>query len=140
MAIIRGSERFDPAKGTFAAYLFGIARHMVSRRLASEDWPEGSEPLDERGSDRFESNGASPLDRLTAEETADAVRAAVGALPLVFREVVILCELQEMDYAETATILGCPVGTVRSRLHRARALLTVKLMAMEPARRRQKAL
>jgi RNA polymerase sigma-70 factor (ECF subfamily) len=49
------------------------------------------------------------------------------ALPERYREVVVLCDLQEMSYAEAAEILGCAVGTVRSRLHRARALLTEKL-------------
>jgi RNA polymerase sigma-70 factor (ECF subfamily) len=51
----------------------------------------------------------------------------VLALPERYREVVVLCDLQEMTYVEAAKILGCAVGTVRSRLHRARALLVEKL-------------
>ena len=50
----------------------------------------------------------------------------------LYREVVVLCELQEMDYAAAAGIIQCPIGTVRSRLHRARTLLTAKLAAMQP--------
>ena len=50
-----------------------------------------------------------------------------AALPAAFREVVVLCELQELSYTATADILGCPVGTVRSRLHRARVLLAARL-------------
>ncbi len=49
------------------------------------------------------------------------------ALPERYREVVVLCDLQELSYAETAAVLGCAVGTVRSRLHRARTLLLNKL-------------
>ena len=56
---------------------------------------------------------------------------AVLALPPAYREVVVLCELNEMDYAEAATVLGCPLGTVRSRLHRARGLLMGKLRAFK---------
>jgi RNA polymerase sigma-70 factor (ECF subfamily) len=55
------------------------------------------------------------------------VRSAVLALPVHYREVVVLCELHEMDYAQAAAALGCAVGTVRSRLHRARGLLAERL-------------
>ena len=72
-----------------------------------------------------------PLDELSRTETIESVRRAVLALPERYREVVVLCDLQEMSYAETAEILGCAIGTVRSRLHRARALLIEKL---RPAR------
>ncbi len=68
-----------------------------------------------------------PLDDLTRAETIETVRRAILSLPERYREVVVLCELQEMSYGETAEILGCALGTVRSRLHRARALLLAKL-------------
>ena len=72
-----------------------------------------------------------PLDEMSRTEAIEAVRRAVLTLPERYREVVVLCDLQEMSYAETAEILGCAIGTVRSRLHRARALLIEKL---RPAR------
>jgi len=68
-----------------------------------------------------------PLDDLTRAETIESVRRAVLSLPSKYREVVVLCELQDISYGETAEILGCAIGTVRSRLHRARALLLAKL-------------
>ena len=68
-----------------------------------------------------------PLLDLTHREGLDALRRAVLALPRRYREVVVLCDLEEMDYADAAVALGCPIGTVRSRLHRARALLLEKL-------------
>ena len=64
---------------------------------------------------------------LTQRESVDALWRAVLALPRRYREVVILCDLEELDYSDAAAALGCPVGTVRSRLHRARALLLEKL-------------
>ena len=68
-----------------------------------------------------------PAADLTRAEGIDRVRKAVLTLPVRYREVVVLCDLQELSYAETADALGCAVGTVRSRLHRARALLAAKL-------------
>jgi RNA polymerase sigma-70 factor (ECF subfamily) len=67
------------------------------------------------------------LEGLEREEAATLVRDAIRTLPPAYREVIVLCELQEMDYADAAAVLECPIGTVRSRLHRGRALLTQKL-------------
>jgi len=60
----------------------------------------------------------------------------VATLPERYREAVVLCDLEEMSYEEAAAALGCPIGTVRSRLHRARAILLEKLREA-PARRTQ---
>ena len=55
------------------------------------------------------------------------------ALPPHYREALVLCELEEMSYAEAAAALGCAVGTVRSRLHRARAMLAEKMRGRREA-------
>ena len=72
---------------------------------------------------------AAPItrDEFASIENVTRVRQAIGTLPENYREVVVLCELEEMSYEEAAAALGCPVGTVRSRLHRARAILVEKL-------------
>jgi RNA polymerase sigma-70 factor (ECF subfamily) len=57
----------------------------------------------------------------------DEITAAVQSLPVDFRMIIILCDLEEFSYEEMAKILHIPIGTVRSRLHRARALLKEKL-------------
>jgi RNA polymerase sigma-70 factor (ECF subfamily) len=72
-----------------------------------------------------------PLDDLARAETIELVRKAVLSLPAKYREVVVLCELQDVSYGEAAEILDCAIGTVRSRLHRARALLVAKLRPAE---------
>jgi len=59
------------------------------------------------------------------------LHAAIAALPLEYREALVLCELAELPYAEAAAVIDCPVGTVRSRLHRARGLLSSSLRAAE---------
>jgi RNA polymerase sigma-70 factor (ECF subfamily) len=69
------------------------------------------------------------LGDLTRAESIEALRQAVLTLPLRYREAVVLCDLQELSYADAAVVLGCALGTVRSRLHRGRALLASKLSA-----------
>jgi RNA polymerase sigma-70 factor, ECF subfamily len=123
-----GTAGYDPSKGTVGNYLFGIARHFVLKRLSArevatfdlDEHDEGTPWPDER---------PSALESLSREETIQAVRAAIASLPAAYREAVVLCELQEMSYADAAAIAQCPVGTVRSRLHRAKAMLTTKLSA-----------
>ena len=130
MALIRDAGQYDSTRGSVSAYLYGMARNRVLRLLQrdraltsiDEDASEGDSRLDEALILRED-----PLSVLARSELIESVRGAILALPLHYREVVVLCNLQEMNYAEAAEVLGCPVGTVRSRLHRARELLVKKL-------------
>ena len=126
--LMREGRVFDPARGSLAAFLLGVARNHVLRRLRVEQLlaPLGDES-DDDVSFSHASSDFCPLDDLTRAETIESVRKAVLSLPPKYREVVVLCELQDISYGETAEILGCAIGTVRSRLHRARALLLEKL-------------
>jgi RNA polymerase sigma-70 factor (ECF subfamily) len=130
LAVLRGSGRYDPARGTVGNYLFGIARHFVIRRLWTSRVPAPAEDLDDDRLERIQQDQPTVLESLTRDETVAAVRAAIATLPPVYREAIVLCELQEMSYEAAAAVVQCPVGTIRSRLHRARALLTTKLSAM----------
>ena len=132
LAVLGRGGRYDPSRGTVTAYLFGIARHLALKRLAARIDAALDEDCAESISAVAPSSQADVLDDLTRAETIEAVRGAVQSLPPVYREVVVLCELQEMDYAAAADIIQCPVGTIRSRLHRARTLLTMKLAAIQP--------
>ena len=133
LAVLRQTGRYDSPHTTVAGYLLGIARHVAMKRLASRRDDVPAELVDEELGDTGTTDHATALDDLTRAETIDAVRAAVQSLPAAYREVVVLCELQEMDYAGAAGVVQCPIGTVRSRLHRARTLLTAKLAAISPA-------
>jgi RNA polymerase sigma-70 factor, ECF subfamily len=127
LALIREDCGFDPERGSLSAYLFGIARKLVLRYL---ERGRPDLPLESYGDESLRPELAAadnPLVDLTRKETLDALRRAVLALPRRYREVVVLCDLEELDYADAAVALGCPIGTVRSRLHRARALLLEKL-------------
>jgi RNA polymerase sigma-70 factor, ECF subfamily len=74
-------------------------------------------------------------DDFASLENVMRVRQAIATLPENYREVVVLCELDELSYEDAAAALDCPVGTVRSRLHRARAILVEKLRDAQPLRR-----
>jgi RNA polymerase sigma-70 factor (ECF subfamily) len=117
-ALLQGA-RYDPARGTLAAYLFGVARHHILKRLSitGQESPLDVDPLDD----------ATPFDDVSRGQTVDSVRAAIDALPPVYREAIVFCELHEMDYAAAAALMQVPIGTVRSRLHRAKALLCARL-------------
>lgn len=126
--LMREGNAFDPARGSLNAFLMGVARNYVLRRLRGDQYLTSlADDSDENANFEQPAVAESPLEILARVETIEAVRRAVLSLPEPYREVVVLCELQEMSYAETAEILGCAIGTIRSRLHRARALLIEKL-------------
>jgi len=130
--LMRVGHVFDPARGSLSAFLLGVARNHVLRRMRVDQFmtPIGDDDDDEAV---FVATGTDlrPLDDLARAETIELVRRAVLSLPPKYREVVVLCELQDVSYGEAAEILGCAIGTVRSRLHRARALLLAKLRPAE---------
>jgi RNA polymerase sigma-70 factor (ECF subfamily) len=115
MALLSKTAKYDAARGTLASFLYGVARNLVLRRIEKT-----SEIEDYAGPDDI-------LDDLTKRETIESVRRAVLSLPTVYREVVVLCDLQDTSYEEAAQVLDCPIGTVRSRLNRGRSMLAQKL-------------
>jgi RNA polymerase sigma-70 factor (ECF subfamily) len=119
LAVIESGKRFDAARGSLASFLYGIARNRVLRRIEKD---RGIEPVieDYAGDEDL-------LADLTRRETIDQVRRAVLSLPAAYREAVVLCDLQDVSYEDAAEVLDCPVGTVRSRLNRGRAMLAQKL-------------
>ena len=119
-----------PRRASVAAWLCGIARNHVRRRAERD---RRLQPLDDGGEDEGVDGvlavEADALGDLTRAESIQALRDAVSSLPVRYREAVVVCDLEEMSYRDAAAALGCAVGTVRSRLHRGRALLAVKLAA-----------
>ena len=131
IVLMREADRYDPSRGSLAAYLYGIARNYVLRRLEQDrmfvqfsDSPEEEEQTTGTMIDRSD-----PLDDLTRNEMVEELRQSILSMPPRYREVVVLCDLHELSYVDAAAVIGCAVGTVRSRLHRARALLIEKLRA-----------
>jgi RNA polymerase sigma-70 factor (ECF subfamily) len=130
VALLREPLNFDPALGTVFGYLCGVLRHRVSRHFRHEKrWVALDTDNDSSPAHSLDEDG--PADEIARSEITAAFRRAMLELPLQHREVISLCDLEELPYATVAGILSCPVGTVRSRLHRARALLTLRLASLE---------
>jgi RNA polymerase sigma-70 factor (ECF subfamily) len=125
LMLINQPKSFDPARGSIGPFLYGVARNFVRRHVERDRRFEG---VDEADDERFASS-EDLLGELTRREDIQAVHDAVLCLPPKYREAVVLCDLQEMSYEAAAEVMECAVGTVRSRLHRARNLLMVKLQA-----------
>lgn len=128
VAVMRDAGRFEPGRAPVAAWLCGIARNHVRRRLAFEARAQSLDG-DDGTALTLPAVTQDPLDDITSAEQLATLRRAILSLPLKYREPIVLCELQEMAYADAASALDVPIGTLKSRLNRGRALLTVKMQA-----------
>ena len=133
MVLMRAGNGYDETRGSVNAFLLGIARNYVLRRLKQERSfvMMGDSNSEEVSASTAATSASSQLDALARNEEIRSMQKAVLSLPAHYREVLVLCELQNLTYAEAAGVLGCAIGTVRSRLHRARTILIEKL---RPAR------
>jgi len=127
MAVIRDSRGYDPSRGSLGAYLLGMARHHALRLLKRDRTYVSIEDGSRDSGDLTPLSPENPHSEMSRRESIHLVQQAILSLPEHYREAVVLCDLNEMSYEDTASVLGCSVGTVRSRLHRGRALLIQKL-------------
>jgi RNA polymerase sigma-70 factor (ECF subfamily) len=122
LVLIRAPLRYQPERGPLLLYLFGIARKLAwksmrrERLFSSLDRDHTIEPvcLPDLAGD------------ISRKREVMQLRDAILSLPLKYREVAVLCCLQELSYEEASAVIGCSLGTVRSRLHRAKDLLLRK--------------
>ena len=121
LVLLRGLGRYAAQRGPVEGYLIGMARNRVRRYLAQV--PVADAPNIQTRNDVVE--------ELDEQRQIAALRAAILKLPPKYREVVVLCDIESFDYARAAAHLGCAMGTIRSRLHRARAILRCKLRPRE---------
>jgi RNA polymerase sigma-70 factor, ECF subfamily len=140
--LIYHADRFDPARGSVRSFLYGIARNCLLQHFERERpyVPYDGDIAENESSalrKAWRPDLTNPLAQLTTAELLDDLRQAVLTLPLKYREAVVLCDLQEMDYVDAAAVMRCPVGTVRSRLHRGRELLVQKLKSSVAANDRE---
>ena len=126
LTLLQNRARFNPKQGDLGAFVFGIARNLV-RRIDRRERPFEPLPDDAEVLARLIGPAAESSDQLVQDQLIGNVRAAVASLPEHYRQVVVLCDLCEMTYADAATRMGCAVGTVRSRLNRGHKLLAEKL-------------
>jgi RNA polymerase sigma-70 factor, ECF subfamily len=127
LSLIRQPGKYRPDRGPLEAFLIGIARNKLKRHRSDRE--TGRLRLDE-AIDTLASPDV-PFDDCSKASELSLLQAAILALPPRYRELVVLCDLEEKTYADAARVLGCPVGTVRSRLHRARGILAAKILKRE---------
>ena len=125
LALLADNLRYSEEKGTLEAFLIGMARNQVRRHLREA---RRIDPLSDASCVQQPDEPRGPDDGL------EALRHSISALPESYRAVIVLCDLEEISYADAAERLGCAIGTVRSRLHRARAILEMKLRRRERCR------
>ena len=124
--LIHHAGDYVPERGALAPFLVGVARKLLQRQQRdARRWLPLLEAILYRP--------AKPVDRERVIDV-DALRKAIALLPLRYREAVVLCDLENRSYEETAALLNCAVGTIRSRLHRGRELLARKLQPKRESR------
>jgi len=131
--LLQGWERFDPGR-PIEHWLFSVLRrlcvdrergwqrrHFVSLDGLGIDLPLGAEDEDSPlVAERIAAEEEGPLERLERQESADWIRCALSRLHPDLRAILELCDVEGMSYEEISRLVGCPIGTVRSRLSRAR--------------------
>lgn len=123
IALIEGKLAFDPMRGSLSSFLYGVARNFLLKRdEAARRYVSMTRESDEDNYDHeIEDSAPTPIERLLASERAERVREALAQIAPHYRDVLILYEMQDMSYVEIADICHIDIGTVRSRLSRARA-------------------
>ena len=122
LSLIRAPHNYHADRGPLLLYLFGIARRLVWKSARRERVYEAIDndrdlavSLPEFAND------------FARKDEAKRLRHAILSLPRKYREVIVLCSLQELSYEEAARVVGSSIGTIRSRMHRAKQLLLRKL-------------
>lgn len=129
ITLLKQGGRYRKERGDVGAFAFGMARNFVRRVLRTE---RACQPLPaddslDRLPQSLKSDSESLSGQLIRDQLAERVQAAIASLPDHYRQPVVLCDLCEFSYEEAASRLECAVGTIRSRLNRAHALLAKKL-------------
>jgi RNA polymerase sigma-70 factor, ECF subfamily len=128
---LRARSSFEPGTN-LRAWLFTILRRTFLNldARAGRERPTGLAAPGAEGppaAERVPEPAVDPEPALFAAVSRDAIDAALDALPPEFREAVWLCDVEELTMSEAAAVIGCPVGTVKSRVSRGRAILRASL-------------
>jgi len=129
VAVIEHASRYRAERSGVLPWLLGIARNFARRRRSER--PMLPLPIDENASAAGLAVEDDPIGGIARDRQTVLLRRALGELPGRYRAVVILCDFHDLTYLEAASALDCAVGTIRSRLHRARAMLARRLADVE---------
>lgn len=125
LALLNDTLKFDPTRGVLQGFLFGVTRNLLLKQQeATRRYVPNNHALDTGDADDdIADTSAGPLERLLANEAAENVRNALQQIASHYRDVLIFYEMHDLSYVEIAHICNVDIGTVRSRLSRARAKL-----------------
>ncbi len=138
--LFRAAGRYE-ARGKFTTYLYTIATRHAANQLKKKRRLDAAMSLDRSWEDgeggirslhqQIANGNPGPRDRAERSELSETIREALLSLPVPLRTVFILCEEEGMRYEEVAAVLRVPIGTVRSRMHRAVRRLREQLKAVK---------
>jgi RNA polymerase sigma-70 factor (ECF subfamily) len=125
----RAARTWDPGRGSVRSWLYKIALNAARSELARKVHRAPHVPLEDGGPELAEEgSGEGRLaDRLDHAGRARALNRALDALPDFMKEVVVLRCQQQLSFAEISRVTGAPVGTLKSRFHRATVALRTRL-------------
>ncbi len=130
IGLMTGALKFDPLKGGLPGFLIGVARNFLLKRDEAQGRYVSTTRDDGEDAHQDADPAPTPLERVLANEAAEKVRAALAALAPHYRDVAILYEMHDLSYVEIAQVCNIDIGTVRSRLNRARTKL-VSMLSLE---------
>jgi RNA polymerase sigma-70 factor, ECF subfamily len=137
LGLMTNTFKFDATRGSLQPFLFGVARNLLLKRdeaarrfVSTTAKNDGDEDADDFVA-FVADNGSLPEQHVLANEAAEQVRRALAQIAPHYRDVLILYEIHDLSYVEIAHICGIDLGTVRSRLSRARAKLTELLAPVQ---------
>jgi RNA polymerase sigma-70 factor, ECF subfamily len=136
-AMLRAYRHFEGLRGEARPWLLAIVRNACFSWIRRNRPAEVATGLDAEAAEVATAPAEGPEARLARELDRRMLNEAIAALPLQFREVLILRELEDLSYREIARIANVPIGTVMSRLARARRLLTESVRVITLAARVQ---
>jgi len=119
---LRAFTSFQPGTN-FRAWIFRIMRNTFLSSRSKLQWCNAVAIVVDEDLTQLPASSGTPESLLIDRCGIDAIRSAIEGLPLAYREVIILCDVEQATYREIATILSIPIGTVMSRLARARKIL-----------------
>jgi RNA polymerase sigma-70 factor (ECF subfamily) len=133
---LRALRHFDTFRGpAIRPWLFAILRNICrsefARRSRAALTMDGETDEDENSAPLWQDAPASPEAEMLHQRDAEAVRRLVAELPEPFREAIVLREINDLSYQQIADVVGAPIGTVMSRLARARSMLRQAWIAEE---------
>ena len=131
-AMLKAYKSFSGFRGDskLSTWLYTIASRCCLDSLHNRKENLSLDSLREAGWERADPT-PSPYLQLEASERSRLLRLAIGELSPMFRQAITLCDIQELSYEQAAEIIACPVGTIRSRLNRARMTLK-KILKTNP--------